>query len=121
VLDHLTEEQQPAVARKLNTAYALEDYAAAKQALDGLHHELMHLNPSTARSLAEGSEETLTMHRLHVPPQLRLTLTSTNVIESAFSIVERVLSQCKTLAQRRSTRTLGRLRPADCLKTVPSH
>jgi putative transposase len=55
----------------------------------------MHLNPSAARSLAEGLEETLTVHRLHVPPQLRLTLASTNVIESAFSIVERVCFHVK--------------------------
>jgi putative transposase len=95
VLDHLTEEQKPAVAKKLNAAYALEDYAAAKQALEGLHHELMHLNPSAARSLNEGLEETLTVHRLHVPLQLRLTLASTNVIESAFSIVERVCLNVK--------------------------
>src|SRR4051794_30365271 len=40
---HLTDEQKPAVARKLNAAYALEEYAAAREALNGLHHELMHL------------------------------------------------------------------------------
>jgi hypothetical protein len=40
-------------------------------------------------------EETLTVHRLHVPPQLRKTLASTNVIESAFSIVERVCRNVK--------------------------
>jgi putative transposase len=95
VLDHLTDEQKPLVAKKLNAAYALEDYAAAKQALNGLHRELMDLNPSAARSLAEGLEETLTVHRLHVPPQLRKTLASTNVIESAFSIVERVCTNVK--------------------------
>jgi putative transposase len=95
VLDHLTDEQKPAVARKLNAAYALEEYAAAREALKGLHHELMHLNPSAARSLGEGLEETLTVHRLHVPQQLRLTLASTNVIESAFSIVERVCLNVK--------------------------
>ena len=95
VLDHLTDEQKPAVARKLNAAYALEEYAAAREALNGLHHELMHLNPSAARSLGEGLEETLTVHRVHVPQQLRLTLASTNVIESAFSIVERVCLNVK--------------------------
>lgn len=95
VLDHLTEEQKPVVARKLNAAYALEDYAAAQQALHGLHRELMDMNPSAARSLEEGMEETLTVHRLHVPPQLRKTLASTNVIESAFSIVERVCANVK--------------------------
>lgn len=95
VLDHLTDEQKPLVARKLNAAYALEDYAAAKQALSSLHRELMDLNPSAARSLGEGLEETLTVHRLHVPPQLRKTLASTNVIESAFAIVERVCANVK--------------------------
>jgi putative transposase len=95
VLDHLTDEQKPGVARRLNAAYALEDYAAAKQALNQLHRDLMDLNPSAARSLGEGMEETLTVHRLHVPMQLRKTLASTNVIESAFSIVERVCRNVK--------------------------
>jgi Transposase, Mutator family len=95
VLDHLTEEQKPSVAKRLNAAYAQEDHAAAKLTLEQLHRELMDLNPSAARSLGEGLEETLTVHRLHVPPQLRKTLASTNVIESAFSIVERVCSNVK--------------------------
>ena len=95
VLDHLTDEQKPAVAKKLNAAYALETHAAARQALNALHRELMDLNPSAARSLGEGMEETLTVHRLHVPMQLRKTLASTNVIESAFSIVERVCRNVK--------------------------
>lgn len=95
VLDHLTDEEKPGVAKRLNAAYAVEDYAAAKQALNQLHRELMDLNPSAARSLGEGMEETLTVHRLHVPMQLRKTLASTNVIESAFSIVERVCRNVK--------------------------
>ena len=95
VLDHLTDEQKPGVAKKLNAAYALEDYAAAKQALNNLHRELMDLNPSAARSLGEGMEETLTVHRLHLPMQLRKTMASTNVIESAFSIVEQVCRNVK--------------------------
>ena len=95
VLDHLTDEHKPSVAKKLNAAYALEDYGAAKQALDKLHRELMDLNPSAARSLGEGMEETLTVHKLHLPIQLRKTMASTNVIESAFSIVEQVCRNVK--------------------------
>ena len=95
VLDHLTDEQKPGVAKKLNAAYTLEDYAAAKLALNTLHRELMDLNPSAARSLGEGMEETLTVHRLHLPMQLRKTMASTNVIESAFSIVEQVCRNVK--------------------------
>ena len=95
VLDHLADDQKPLVAAKMNAAYALEDYAGAKQALQVLHRELMDVNPSAARSLAEGMEETLTVHRLRIPAQLRKTLTNTNVIESAFSVVERVCVNVK--------------------------
>jgi putative transposase len=95
VLDHLTDEQKPSVAKKLNAAYAMEEHAAAKLALTQLQRELMDLNPSAARSLEEGLEETLTIHRLHIPPQLRKSLACTNIIESAFAIVERVCSNVK--------------------------
>jgi transposase-like protein len=88
VLDHLTDEQKPAVAKNQNAAYALEYYTAAKQALDALHREGDGVESDRGAELGEGLEETLTVHRLHVPPQLRKTLASTNVIESPFSIVE---------------------------------
>src|SRR6266704_2038144 len=95
VLDHLPEEHKPSVKKKLQNAYAMAEYADAKRALERLHRELMELNPSAARSLEEGMEETLTVHRLRVPSQLRRTLASTNVIESAFSIVETVCRNVK--------------------------
>jgi putative transposase len=95
VLDHLPEDQKPLVSQKLNAAYASENYDAAKLALHKLHRELMDFNPSAARSLAEGMEETLTVHKLQVPAQLRQTLASTNVIESAFSVVEKVCANVK--------------------------
>jgi hypothetical protein len=55
----------------------------------------MHVNPSAARSLTEGLHETLTVHRLHVPQQLPMTLASTNVIESAFAIGKSVCLNVK--------------------------
>lgn len=95
VIDHLPEEHKADVRRKMQNAYSMADYADAKRALELLHHELMHLNPSAARSLEEGLEETLTVHKLRVPDQLRRTLACTNVIESAFSIVETVCRNVK--------------------------
>jgi transposase-like protein len=86
---------KPAVKKKLQKAYAMSEYADARRALDRLHRELMELNPSAARSLEEGMDETLTVHRLRMPAQLRRTLASTNVIESAFSIVETVCRNVK--------------------------
>lgn len=81
--------------KALQNAYAMTEYADAKRGLERLHRELMDLNPSAARSLEEGLEETLTVHRLRVPLKLRRTLASTNVIESAFSIVETVCRNVK--------------------------
>lgn len=95
VIDHLTEEYKSDVKRKLQNAYNLLDYQPAKQALTRLVRELMDINPSAARSLEEGLEETLTVHRLGVPEQLRRTLSSTNLIESAFSVVETVCRNVK--------------------------
>jgi len=95
VVDHLPDEHKADVKRKLQNAYAMAEYADAKRALERLHRELMDLNPSAARSLEEGMEETLTVHKLRVPDQLRRTLCCTNVIESAFSIVETVCRNVK--------------------------
>jgi transposase-like protein len=95
VIDHLPQDHKADVKRKLQNAYSMVEYADAKRALDRLHRELMDINPSAARSLEEGMEETLTVHRLRVPEQLRRTLSSTNVIESAFSIVETVCRNVK--------------------------
>lgn len=95
VVDHLPDEHKTDVRRKLQNAYAMADYGDAKRALERLHRELMDLNPSAARSMEEGMEETLTVHRLGVPDQLRRTLSCTNVIESAFSIVENVCRNVK--------------------------
>lgn len=95
VVDHLTEEYQSATRWKMRTAYSMHEYADAKRALDALLRELMHLNPSAARSLEEGLEQTLTMHQLRLPANLRRTLSSTNLIESAFSMVETVCRNVK--------------------------
>jgi len=95
VADHLPEEHQSTIRCKLRNAYAMREHADAERALASVLHELMHLNPSAARSLEEGAPETLTVHRLRVPAKLRPSLASTNLIESAFSIVETVCRNVK--------------------------
>jgi len=95
VVGHLTEEHQMATRCKMRNAYSMLDHGDAKRGLDTLLKELMYLNPSAARSLEEGLEQTLTMHRLRVPEKLRHNLSSTNIIESAFSTVETVCRNVK--------------------------
>lgn len=88
VLGHLPDQHQPFIEQKLTAAWAMSSYEEARKALDSVRLELERINPSAARSLAEGLEETLTIHRLGVPEALRKTLFSTNPIESALSVVE---------------------------------
>ncbi len=90
VCGHLSEEHRDAVDRRMAAAYALGSTQEAKRELDRLHRELQELNPSAARSLAEGLDETLTVNRLPLEGWLRRTLATTNPIESAFSVVETV-------------------------------
>ncbi|MGH9785728.1 MAG: IS256 family transposase [Terriglobia bacterium] len=94
VCEHFADDQRASWDRKLANAYDLLSYSAAKKALGQIHRELMEVNPSAARSLEEGLEETLTLHRLAVPAELR----STNSIESAFS---RVRTGCQNVKRWR--------------------
>ena len=95
VRDHLPEHCRADYDRQLRNAYAMTSYTDAKQALQRLWRQLSDVNPSAARSLEEGMEETLTLHRLGVGPLLRRSLSSTNLIESCLSTVRHVARNVK--------------------------
>ena len=95
VKEHLPQSAQGDTDRRIRNAYALTDYTAAKTELEKIFRQLERINPSAARSLEEGLEETLTVHRLGVGTRLRRTLASTNPIESCLSTVERVARNVK--------------------------
>lgn len=67
----------------MNEAYAEFEHKQAKQKLEKLANSLEYEYPSAADSIREGLEETLTLHRLKVPGLLRVSLSTTNPIESA--------------------------------------
>ena len=79
----------------MRAAYLMSEAADARNALLRLHDELIEVNPSAAGSLAEGLDETLTVLDLRITPRLRQSLSSTNGIESSFSLVERICTQVK--------------------------
>ena len=85
VLGHLPKENHRTVRMRLRTAWNMKDYEDAKSELLRLVRYLKDLNPSAARSLEEGLEETLTLHRLDAPDSLRRSLRTTNIIENCFS------------------------------------
>ena len=95
VREHLPKSAQGDTDRRIRNAYAMTEYAAAKAELEKIFRQLERINPSAARSLEEGLEETLTVHRLGVGWLLRRTLASTNPIESCLSTVEKVARHVK--------------------------
>ena len=93
VLAHLPESMQENVSKSLTMAYLEPDYDKAKNKLELLVKELEMSCPKAAKSLSEGLEETLTVHRLHVTPLLRETLSNTNAMESANSVCAGILKR----------------------------
>jgi len=88
VVSYLAKQEQPAWRRKLEAAYAHATHGDAKRALERLYQELRIVNESAAASLAEGLDETLTLHRLQVFAELGVSFRTTNLIESVMARLE---------------------------------
>ncbi|CAN5781444.1 IS256-like element ISRba9 family transposase [soil metagenome] len=86
VIDHLPDHMHSFVAKKMERAYKMRDFGAAKRSLQDLAKTLDAQHPGAAASLREGLEETLTVVRLGLSPSLQRTLRSTNTIESMISM-----------------------------------
>lgn len=82
VVRHLPTGEQAHWRTRLQRAYRQPTYERARTALAQLQRDLEDRNQSAARSLAEGLEETLTLHRLGVFPLLGESFKTTNCIES---------------------------------------
>ena len=74
--------------QRLQRAYNRLEYDEALAALQSLQHELEDRNQSAAGSLAEGLDETLTVHRLGVYGVLGRSLKTTNGLESINALIE---------------------------------
>ncbi|RLB81207.1 MAG: hypothetical protein DRH17_09910 [Deltaproteobacteria bacterium] len=88
VLSYLVKEHQETFRRKLQRAYQEPTYEKAKAALMKVKKELSLINESAVRSLEEGLEETLTLHRLGLFEKLGKSLKTSNSIESVMSLIE---------------------------------
>ncbi len=95
VREHLPPEHQEAIDARIRAAYNMADYDKAKESLALTVRYLERLNPSAAASLREGMEETLTLHKLGIAGLLRKTLSTTNPIESCFSITRTITRRVK--------------------------
>ena len=88
VVSYLAKQDQPAWRRKLQAAYGHATHGDAARALERLHQQLRLVNESAAASLAEGLDETLTLHRLNVFATLGVSFKTTNLIESVMARLE---------------------------------
>ena len=95
VKELLPREYQRSAEQRIKAAYGMKDYEPAKAQLERTVEWLEGINPSAAGSLREGLEETLTLHRLGIPGELRKSLSSTNLIESALSVASDVAGNVK--------------------------
>jgi putative transposase len=85
VLSHLPKKYHEEVRQKLRSAYKMKDHKEALEAVQAVLRYLERINEAAAGSLREGMEETLTVHKLGLPDDLRRSLLTTNPIESAYS------------------------------------
>jgi len=92
---HVPKRHWEEICRRLNEAYHETDYGRALRILKNTAALLDRISPDAAGSLREGLEETLTLIRLGVPAELFVHLSSTNLIESAFSTASRVSGNVK--------------------------
>ncbi|MEJ2068088.1 MAG: transposase [Deltaproteobacteria bacterium] len=88
VVSHLSKEEQEYWRNRMRRAYSRPTYGEAKKALEKIRDELEEINESAVRSLNEGFEETLTLHRLGVFGVLGRSLKTTNILESVNSQAE---------------------------------
>jgi putative transposase len=92
---HLPEKHHEELGERLSAAYHETSVTQARTLLTATVKWLRRISPAAAASLEEGLEETLTVVRLGVPEILRKTLSTTNPIESAFSVAESVTRRVK--------------------------
>lgn len=95
VLSYLPEHKAANYRKQMNKAYNIEDYQEAKQNLLEIINDLKVDNMSAARSLKEGLEETLTLHRLGLTADFKGSFSTTNAIENLNSQLGKYLRNVK--------------------------
>ena len=90
VCSYLPKNEQARIRRKMETAYGQPTYEEAKAALEALKPSLQLMNQSALRSLEEGLEETLTLHRLGLMPMLKDSFRTTNCIANVNGLLEQL-------------------------------
>jgi len=96
ILNYIPEKEQPAVKRKYQQSVSKESYKEAKESLKDLKQDLEKINLSAARSLEEGLEDILTLHRLGLNEDFSKSFATTNCIENLNSQIRKYLNKVKS-------------------------
>lgn len=107
ICDYLPKRYHAMVKRRLAVAWGMRTYDDAARELRKVVKYLGDLSASAAASLEEAFEETLTLHRLEVPVQLRRSLSTTNIIESCLSRTRHLCRNVKRWRRGMSRRWMG--------------
>ncbi len=94
VVSYLNQAQAQYYRGKLQMAYDLPDYNLARSELISIGNELERINHSAARSLKEGLEETLSIHRLGFA-ELGHSFRTTNTIENINHLITKYIGKVK--------------------------
>ena len=95
ITDRIDPKLHAAVRRALRQAWELDDAGKAERLLRNLARRLEFEAPGVSRSILEGLDEILTVTRLGLPPDLRRSLASTNIIESMHAVIRQVCRNVK--------------------------
>lgn len=95
VLVYLPEKEHQPFKRDFSEALRQPSYADAKAALLSLAKQLEPINLSAAKSLKEGMEDLLTLHRLGMQELFGRTFSTTNCIENLNSQLGKYLHKVK--------------------------
>ncbi len=95
IIDRRPAQSHPSVRAALRQAWETEDADKAERRLRARARRFEDKAPDVSRSILEGLDEILTLVRLGLPPELRRSLASTNIIESMHSVVRRTCRNVK--------------------------
>jgi transposase-like protein len=93
VLSYLAENLHDEIKKEYHQALGETAYKSAKEAMEQLIKKLKKINMQAGRSLEEGLEELLTLHKLDVNEDFSISFSTTNCIESLNSQLKKYVGR----------------------------
>ena len=115
ITDRIDPRHHVAVRKALRQAWELDDVTKAERLLRNLAQRLELEARGVSKSILEDLDEILTVTRLGLPPELRRSLASTNIIESMNAVIRQV---CRNVKRWRDAKVALRWTAAGMLEAA---